>query len=337
MANETIALLNRPLPDETLGEDDYQSFCAAVGASARGRTFLAEYARRNRHADTEVVLEALARLEEVARHQRAAPEAERIRQDLRALLDTLRAARPQVDNSPGAIKAATLAALIDFVQARLEALIVTQRAPPAEVPEPEQPELPIPSPAAAVAPAIALVQPEAAREVSPLVVPAASQVSPDLSFDAGRLDTAHAPEPEKLAQPEPIGPGPAFGQDIAAAPQPRPRAIVSDASYLNSALPMPAPLDAPGPNPVLTPTPEAAAPVTPPVSAARSALAATLDQPEPFAVRETARSVIAAAIEFAPPVPPKPPAAKTEDASAAGNALAGILSLTEEERLALFT
>lgn len=152
-ANENSAL-RRDASAATVAEDDYQSFCQALGASARGRAFLEEYARRNRHADTEVVLEALGRLEETARTHKPANEADRIRQDLRALLDTLRTAKPQTENSPSAIKAATLSALIDFAQARLEALVTMPddlRALEAlaAVPAPEQPELPIPQPQAA--------------------------------------------------------------------------------------------------------------------------------------------------------------------------------------------
>ena len=131
---------------ERVAEEDYRSFCEALGASERGRAFLHEYARRNRHADTEVVLAALSRLEQTARAHQAEPEAERIRQDLRALLETLRGAKPQIDNSPGAIKAATLAAMLEFVQARLEALI-SPRTTLEQVPAPEQPELPMPQPA----------------------------------------------------------------------------------------------------------------------------------------------------------------------------------------------
>ena len=106
-ANENSAL-RREASAATVAEDDYQSFCQALGASARGRAFLQEYARRNRHADTEVVLEALNRLEETARTQKPAGDGDRIRQDLRALLDTLRTAKPQTENSPSAIKAATI-------------------------------------------------------------------------------------------------------------------------------------------------------------------------------------------------------------------------------------
>jgi hypothetical protein len=169
MANDS---LNRraEMPAEQVAEDDYRSFCEALSSSARGRAFLDEFARRNRHADTEVVLTALGRLEASAlSHAATSSEAERIRQDLRALLDTLRTARPQTENSPTAIKAATLAALIDFAQARIEAVVMMPTAANegealAAVPALEQPELPIPHPAAATAPLMAVVQAPARAE-----------------------------------------------------------------------------------------------------------------------------------------------------------------------------
>lgn len=163
------------MPAEQVAEDDYQSFCEALGSTARGRAFLEEFARRNRQADTEVVLAALDRLEATARAQ-ASPEADRIRQDLKALLDTLRSARPQTENTPTAIKAATLAALIDFTQARIEALVLPAAAREGEtlsaVPAQEQPELPIPHPTAA-APVMALVQ--VPVQIEPLPVASAPQ------------------------------------------------------------------------------------------------------------------------------------------------------------------
>jgi hypothetical protein len=166
MANETSALRSQPSTGR-VAEQDYQSFCDAVGASERGRAFLQEYARRNRHADTEVVLAALARIESVARSQKTSPEAERIRQDLRALLGTIHSARPQIDSTPGAIKSATLAALIEFVQARIEALVSPTNAPLAAVPEPEQRELPIPRPGPAAPRPISLVETIAPAEPVP--------------------------------------------------------------------------------------------------------------------------------------------------------------------------
>ena len=59
MANEPLALAIRP-PDAP-DEDEYRTLCAALSASARGRAFLAEYARRNRNADTEALLAAIGR------------------------------------------------------------------------------------------------------------------------------------------------------------------------------------------------------------------------------------------------------------------------------------
>ena len=46
-------------------ESDFDAIHAAVMETARGRWFLAEYARRNRMADTRMVLDAVARLENV--------------------------------------------------------------------------------------------------------------------------------------------------------------------------------------------------------------------------------------------------------------------------------
>lgn len=54
------------MPAETppgLMESDFDTIHAAVMETARGRWFLAEYARRNRMADTRMVLDAVARLE----------------------------------------------------------------------------------------------------------------------------------------------------------------------------------------------------------------------------------------------------------------------------------
>jgi chemotaxis protein CheZ len=55
---------------------------AAVLETARGRWFLAEHARRNRHADTKLVLEAIERLERTIAHRPEMPEPDRMRVDL---------------------------------------------------------------------------------------------------------------------------------------------------------------------------------------------------------------------------------------------------------------
>lgn len=56
-----MSLTPMPIPIE-----DYDAIQAAVMETGRGRWFLAEYARRNRHADTEVVLEAIGRIARMA-------------------------------------------------------------------------------------------------------------------------------------------------------------------------------------------------------------------------------------------------------------------------------
>lgn len=55
-------LMSSPQPP-ALTREDYETIEAAVMETTRGRWFLAEYARRNRQADTTVLLEAIGRLE----------------------------------------------------------------------------------------------------------------------------------------------------------------------------------------------------------------------------------------------------------------------------------
>lgn len=58
--------MSRNASPPRLPETDYATIETAVMETARGRWFLTEYARRNRAADTESVLKAIARLEEMA-------------------------------------------------------------------------------------------------------------------------------------------------------------------------------------------------------------------------------------------------------------------------------
>src|SRR5258708_35107126 len=51
------------VPPRPPAEDDYDAICTTMMESARGRWFLDEYARRNRSADTAVVLAAIERVE----------------------------------------------------------------------------------------------------------------------------------------------------------------------------------------------------------------------------------------------------------------------------------
>ncbi|MEE1657201.1 hypothetical protein VB618_13410 [Microvirga sp. CF3062] len=67
--NQTLAQMDPgTMPDEetdvTLSDLDFDTIEAAVMETARGRWFLKEYARRNRNADTQAVLESLERLKD---------------------------------------------------------------------------------------------------------------------------------------------------------------------------------------------------------------------------------------------------------------------------------
>jgi len=68
-----------PMP---LSEADYEAIEGAVMETSRGRWFLSEYARRNRHADTKMLLTAIDRLEAAIRGERTAESVDRIRFDL---------------------------------------------------------------------------------------------------------------------------------------------------------------------------------------------------------------------------------------------------------------
>ncbi len=65
-----------------LSEADYDLIEAAVMETGRGRWFLAEYARRNRHSDTMTLLGAIGRLEAAIRGEPTAQSVDRIRFDL---------------------------------------------------------------------------------------------------------------------------------------------------------------------------------------------------------------------------------------------------------------
>jgi hypothetical protein len=91
-----------------MGEPDYDAIYAAVVGTAEGRWFLAQYASRNRNADTAQVLAAIDRLEsEVGRERSALPAAPapepppgldiaRLRRDLGEFADALMRARADV-------------------------------------------------------------------------------------------------------------------------------------------------------------------------------------------------------------------------------------------------
>lgn len=63
MPNDPLALILAGLPDEA----DYDAVLAALMAAERGRRFLTEYTDRHRHADTAMIVGAIARIEAAIR------------------------------------------------------------------------------------------------------------------------------------------------------------------------------------------------------------------------------------------------------------------------------
>src|SRR4051794_18302548 len=75
MADEAFALSPISARAAMPGEADYDAISAAFMETSRGRWFLSEYAKRNRNADTRMVLDAVARIEQnLAAQKDAAPE-----------------------------------------------------------------------------------------------------------------------------------------------------------------------------------------------------------------------------------------------------------------------
>jgi chemotaxis protein CheZ len=84
---------------------DYEMIAAAVLETARGRWFLAEHAKRNRHADTRLVLEAIEKLERSLVVKSEGIEPDRVRVDLVEMMNAITrtkaeiaAIRPAPDN-----------------------------------------------------------------------------------------------------------------------------------------------------------------------------------------------------------------------------------------------
>jgi hypothetical protein len=76
MATEAFALSPISARASLPSEEDYEAIREAFMETARGRWFLDEYGRRNRNADTRMVLDAVSRIEETLAAQRQPPPPE---------------------------------------------------------------------------------------------------------------------------------------------------------------------------------------------------------------------------------------------------------------------
>lgn len=90
MANEAFALSPMSARAAQPNEQDYDAIREAFMETARGRWFLGEYAKRNRNADTRMVLDAVAKIEETLAAQRQPVVEDRLPE---ALIEIRRAIR----------------------------------------------------------------------------------------------------------------------------------------------------------------------------------------------------------------------------------------------------
>src|SRR6267154_2141091 len=77
-------------------QSDYDSICAALMHTERGRWFLDEYARRNRSADTRLLLAAIERIEAVVCAERSKQAQQGFRTDLLEMAKAITRTRAEV-------------------------------------------------------------------------------------------------------------------------------------------------------------------------------------------------------------------------------------------------
>ncbi len=88
--------------DRDFSDSDFAAIEAAVMETSRGRWFLREFARRNRHADTETVLTAIARLQDDTLPGRAVRVMDHLHDSLRSVATSLAETKREVALLPPA-------------------------------------------------------------------------------------------------------------------------------------------------------------------------------------------------------------------------------------------
>src|ERR1700741_2335252 len=94
MSDEPFALST--IPPSLPADADYEAVYAAVVATSRGRWFLGEYARRNRNADSRLLLDAIERIEAVIRAGQARDASQGVRIELLEMARTIAQTRADV-------------------------------------------------------------------------------------------------------------------------------------------------------------------------------------------------------------------------------------------------
>lgn len=137
MADQAFALSPISARATLPGEEDYAAISEAFMETARGRWFLGEYAKRNRNADTGMVLDAVARIEQSLAAQKAESLAAQQQADAglaearlaEARLAEARLAEARLTELLAAIRDAVDAAQVSAAEA-LDALALEQKLAP---------------------------------------------------------------------------------------------------------------------------------------------------------------------------------------------------------------
>jgi hypothetical protein len=93
MADEAFALSPIAARATQPREEDYEAISGAFMETSRGRWFLGEYAKRNRNADTRMVLDAVARIEQNLAAQKQPPPDSGLAEALAAIRNSVDEAR----------------------------------------------------------------------------------------------------------------------------------------------------------------------------------------------------------------------------------------------------
>src|SRR5947209_10371966 len=93
MADEAFALSPISARAVLPTEQDYDAISEAFMETSRGRWFLGEYAKRNRNADTRMVLEAVGRIEETLAAQKQSPPESRLSKALASVRQAIEEAQ----------------------------------------------------------------------------------------------------------------------------------------------------------------------------------------------------------------------------------------------------
>ena len=119
MADEAFALSPISARAALPGEEDYAAISEAFMETSRGRWFLSEYAKRNRNADTRMVLDAVARIEQSLAAQKE--------ESLAAQREGLAAQQQAADSAAAKSAADAAAAAAEAADDRLKVALATLR------------------------------------------------------------------------------------------------------------------------------------------------------------------------------------------------------------------